>query len=470
MSWSHDLLTDDEKTVFRRLAVFPASFDLIAAEALAGDGTVDVVDCILRLVDRSLVVYEPGQRRYRLLETLRQYAADRLAEAGETEATREQHAQYFFAFASQRAPEVRDARYPAADAALTAELDNLRAVADWCAEQSRWAELQGMARDIYFFLIDSAAVDGTAWYQLTTEHADALDAQVVADALGELAWMTVTNMADYPRTIALAEQSIGLAEREALETSPYVWLARIMVTQYTNADPEGIKFGEVALQAAEARNDKGAMVLALGMYATAIARVDREAGIASALEGIRRAKDTGQTSSIISALLCATACYTAEGGAPDVAHVRAILEGAPDVRLDTANAMWLDLMWGAVLVQLDEMGVVERLADAVRMADRQHAPHAEDMALRLLAIAVGRAGNLAESAVLASYCAATLIPFRMNQQPWIDVALEEVLVRVPDRAADEAVGAAADRRQILALVTRLEAEVKQSGQRAPDSS
>ena len=140
------------------------------------------------------------------------------------------------------------------------------------------------------------------------------------------------------------------------------------------------------------------------------------------------------------------------------------------MRLDTANAMWLDLMWGAVLLQLDEVGVVERLADAVRMADRQHAPHAEDMALRLLAIAVGTAGNLADAAVLASYCAATLSPYRMNQQIWIDVALEEVLARVPDRAAHDAVGAAADRRQILALVTRLEDEAKQTGHRTLDSS
>ena len=104
VSWSHDLLTDDEKIVFRRLAVFPASFDLAAAEAVAGDGAVDVVDCVLRLVDRSLVVYEPEDDRYRLLETLRQYGADRLADAGETEATRERHARHFLAFAERVAP------------------------------------------------------------------------------------------------------------------------------------------------------------------------------------------------------------------------------------------------------------------------------------------------------------------------------------------------------------------------------
>ena len=104
VAWSHDLLTDEERTTFRRLAVFPASFDLTAAEAVAGDGDIDAVDCVLRLVDRSLVVYEPAEDRYRLLETLRQFGADRLAEAGETEATRERHARYFLDFAARYDP------------------------------------------------------------------------------------------------------------------------------------------------------------------------------------------------------------------------------------------------------------------------------------------------------------------------------------------------------------------------------
>src|SRR5262249_24318983 len=92
VSWSHDLCSDDEKIVFRRLAVFPATFGLDAAEAIVGDASIDVVGCVLRLVDRSLVVYESDTARYRLLETLRQYSADRLAEAAETESTRERHA------------------------------------------------------------------------------------------------------------------------------------------------------------------------------------------------------------------------------------------------------------------------------------------------------------------------------------------------------------------------------------------
>ena len=97
MSWSYDLLTEYEKSVFRRLAVFPGSFPLEAAEAVADSDHGDVVDCVSRLVDRSLVLYEPGGGRYLLLETLQQFGVDRLAETGETDATWARHAGNFLA-------------------------------------------------------------------------------------------------------------------------------------------------------------------------------------------------------------------------------------------------------------------------------------------------------------------------------------------------------------------------------------
>ena len=104
VSWSHDLLDDDDKTTFRRLSVFPASFDLDAAESVVGAPHIDVVDSVLRLVDRSLVAYEPVADRYRLLETLRQYGADRLVEADEVTDTRARHAHHFLAVAERLEP------------------------------------------------------------------------------------------------------------------------------------------------------------------------------------------------------------------------------------------------------------------------------------------------------------------------------------------------------------------------------
>jgi predicted ATPase/class 3 adenylate cyclase len=159
VSWSHDQCSDAEKVVFRRLAVFPGSFDLDAAEAVAGDAEIDVVECVLRLVDRSLVDYEPDAARYRLLETLRQYGADRLADAGETALIRERHARWFLALAERAGPGLDDARFPAARDELGGELDNLRATADWCVETGQWPELAAMCLRIWPFFEQDAPLD-----------------------------------------------------------------------------------------------------------------------------------------------------------------------------------------------------------------------------------------------------------------------------------------------------------------------
>jgi predicted ATPase/DNA-binding NarL/FixJ family response regulator len=135
IAWSHALLVESDRIVFRRLAVFAGGFGLEAARAVAVDGAVardDVLDALGRLVDKSLVVAEErdGEARYRLLETIRQYAADRLVEADEAAATRDRHLAWYLAFAEALEPEPqRD--LDAWRTRLEREHDNLRAALDW---------------------------------------------------------------------------------------------------------------------------------------------------------------------------------------------------------------------------------------------------------------------------------------------------------------------------------------------------
>jgi predicted ATPase len=97
LAWSHDLLESAEKVLLRRLAVFAGGFDLPAVEAVAGDESLDIreiADTLARLVEKSLVTAEDGgrERRYRLLETVRLFARERLDEAGETADVAARHA------------------------------------------------------------------------------------------------------------------------------------------------------------------------------------------------------------------------------------------------------------------------------------------------------------------------------------------------------------------------------------------
>ena len=140
VDWSHALLTDPERVLLRRLAVFLGGFDLDAAQAVAGGGEVEryqVLDQLSLLVDKSLVVADDsgGRTRYRLLETVRQYALEKLGESGEADAVRSRHRDHYTSLAAVLdAPAGRDYEQRVDQAEI--EIDNLRAAFGWSRENS----------------------------------------------------------------------------------------------------------------------------------------------------------------------------------------------------------------------------------------------------------------------------------------------------------------------------------------------
>ena len=130
LQWSHDLLEDDERTLFRRLAVFAGGFALDAVERVCGGGGLDapaIADVLARLVEKSLVATEEDsarERRYRLLETVRMYARERLADAGESPEVARRHAYWALALAEvERGSPRLDCEGPNLRAALDTLLD-----------------------------------------------------------------------------------------------------------------------------------------------------------------------------------------------------------------------------------------------------------------------------------------------------------------------------------------------------------
>ena len=140
VDWSHALLSEPEQVLFRRLAVFLGGFDLDAAQEVAGGGEVEryqILDQLTLLVDKSLVVADdsPHGTRYRLLETVRQYALEKLAESGEGDDVRARHRDHYTAMAVLlEAPTAAD-HERRIDWAET-EIDNLRAAFAWSREHS----------------------------------------------------------------------------------------------------------------------------------------------------------------------------------------------------------------------------------------------------------------------------------------------------------------------------------------------
>lgn len=137
VEWSHDLMDDEERTLFRRLGIFVSSFTLEAAEAVAADDELDrlvVFDVLARLVDKSLVQHAGD--RYRLLETLRQYALERAADAGELAEVRDRHLAWFVHRAESWALDMQPATMGGLEE-IASEVPDLLAALEWSLAPQR---------------------------------------------------------------------------------------------------------------------------------------------------------------------------------------------------------------------------------------------------------------------------------------------------------------------------------------------
>jgi len=171
IDWSYDLLSEPERALLRRLAVFAGGWTLEAAEQV-GAGTAagrgDVLDLLAQLVAKSLVLLEqrPGHAaRFRMLETIREYARDKLAAAGDARAARDRHLGFYVAFAEKAGPGLRHHQQVEWMARLDAETDNLRAALTWAVEQADAEAALRMTGALceYWWISDRQNMEGFQW-------------------------------------------------------------------------------------------------------------------------------------------------------------------------------------------------------------------------------------------------------------------------------------------------------------------
>jgi predicted ATPase/DNA-binding CsgD family transcriptional regulator len=165
IDWSHDLLNDQERTLFRRSSVFAGSFSHEAIEQVcSGDGleVEATVGLLGSLVDKSLVfVSEP--LRLRLLETLQEYARKNLAESGESDAVNQRHCEFFVWLAEQAAPNLEGPEQQTWHRRLAQDIGNLRSALQWSSGHDPDANLRLSIALTYFWYIHGLVQEGDSW-------------------------------------------------------------------------------------------------------------------------------------------------------------------------------------------------------------------------------------------------------------------------------------------------------------------
>ena len=171
IDWSYDLLSETERMLFQRLSVFAGGWTLEAAEAICvGEGIepFEILDLLTQLINKSLVIPDQEsdtETRYRLLETIRQYARNQLFAAGGGDKVRERHLDYFLKLATQAEPELRGPDQVIWLDRLEKEVDNLRAALEWSIEVNIDACLQIAGALLWFWHVRSRKSEGIDWLE-----------------------------------------------------------------------------------------------------------------------------------------------------------------------------------------------------------------------------------------------------------------------------------------------------------------
>ena len=362
IDWSYDILSEDERLLLRRLSVFSGGWSLEAAEEIcAGDSidSYDVLDLLTQLVNKSLVaVIEKPQTslkplssrttlRYRMLETIRQYAREKLLQAGEGEMIRGRHFDYYRQMAKQLIPEYFGPKEMFWLQWLDDEWDNLRTAVEWSLETRPEACLDLVNCLGYLSLSTlNNMTDMLNWlWELTSHPADS--ARTATRALGLLHWAWYANT-NYEKTSiriqSMNMESISiyeeLGDRNGLA---HAYLGMALVTE--TLDDRKVYF-QKALALLRETNDKVWIAFALLYFGWLIETQDYARKFASLEESLAIYREIGYTSGIIEALKQLGALAIRQGNF-ELAHLRldeglAILQANSDV-LGNSVTMSYDL-------------------------------------------------------------------------------------------------------------------------------
>ena len=380
LDWSYDLLSESEKDLFGRLSVFAGGFTLEAAEAVGATGKVaeeEVLDLLGSLVEQSLVVaeQEPGsaEKRYGMLEPVRQYALERLEEGGEAEQARRRHAAFFLDLAEQAYRQLMGPHQLEWLGCLDRETANLRAAMSWSLDNDagtaarlgwalrpywwirgshdegrRWME-EAMTHELPQGLRGRAAnvAAAMAFMQGDFEEAERYCSESLEMALREddaplegYSWMGLGLVAlsgeDFETAAACLEKALPLLQRSEELTSisaTHVWLGTALLAR--NDQERAVSMFEEGLALARRMGDRSAAYVALyNLAQVSLARRDYDGAAVIFEEGISFSEQMRDQANL---------AYFLEGlavvaGKREEAERSALLSGAAEGQLEAVGA------------------------------------------------------------------------------------------------------------------------------------
>jgi non-specific serine/threonine protein kinase len=227
IAWSYELLDAREQALFRCLAVFAGGWTLEAAEMVGGlSGVPDVLDALTTLSEQSLVARDDSglEPRYRMLETIREFAAEQLRDAGDEERVQQAHLQYVFQLVRDNDPERLDAQAETRLTRLIMEEANLQTGIVWALEHDPESALALLAALGYFWMLADRAVAGRDLYARVLMTGAGPNRLERARVLQHAAWLAIY-MGDLAQAEPLVTAARALAERlEDARTLAYVQL------------------------------------------------------------------------------------------------------------------------------------------------------------------------------------------------------------------------------------------------------
>jgi len=472
VDWSHALLTEPEKVVFHRLAVFLGGFDLDAAAAVAGDAPVQrhqVLDLLTLLIDKSLVVVDNtgGRTRYRLMETVRQYALEKLGESGEADPVRDRHRDHFTALVAGLDGPDPLAGEGIEPARVETEFDNLRAAFGWSSDHNdveRAARLVSSLQPLW--LSGGRIIEGLSWFgavfaQLQGEAATVAPA-VHARALADIALLTA--VLDSPDSLEQARQSLAIA-REVGEPE---LLARSLVACGAAAvfDPDTARgYLTEGIDLARRVGDKRRLSQGLWFLAKTefLAGEPRE-GLAAGTEGHRVAEEIGDR---VVAHMCrfwgiGSASVQRGDFITAVAEFRA-LAGEAEAAHDPFGQLAALSHLSYTLVYLGDTHAAREAAAAAVTLGAEFGGFVEGLGYAPLTWAALAAGDVAAAAEAGEIARERLLaqPFMAAANPLAEVALARGDLPAARRYADEAVALTAGVPRAMALVARARVAIAQ---------